>query len=269
MVDRCYQALLVDLDGTVNRGNELIPGVVGTYRRLSEKGIRWLFLSNNAGALPADIAQNISRLGMPVAADQVVTSASALIATLAEERSDASIMVIGQPRLLSGIRDAGIRIVDDPQETDIVVVAIDRDFTYEKLKRAHVALQKGAVFWATNLDPTFPVPSGFEPGAGSIVASVAAVAGRPPDRVFGKPSPDMAHLALKVLNLPAESCLVVGDRMETDILFARNAGIDSALVLTGATAREDMDRFTYAPDFIFDSVVEMAALFNGVPDGSH
>jgi len=265
MTHKRYQALLADLDGTVNRGHELIPGVDGTYRQLSERGVQWLFLSNNAGSLAPDIAEKISRLGMPVTSDQVITSASALIATLVEDRADASIMVVGQPRLASGIRDAGIRVVDEPNETDIVVVAIDHGFTYEKLKRAHAALQKGAAFWATNLDATYPVPGGFEPGAGSIVASVAAVAGRPPDRVFGKPYPDMAGLALKVLNLPAASCLVVGDRMETDILFARNAGMDSALVLTGATAREDLTKFSYAPDFIFDSMVDMAALFNAAP----
>jgi HAD superfamily hydrolase (TIGR01450 family) len=267
MIDKRYQALLVDLDGTVNRGNELIPGVDGAYRELSEKGIRWVFLSNNAGSLAPDLAEKISHLlRATVTSDHVVTSASALIATLGEDCLNESIMVVGQPRLVSGIRDAGIRIVDEPNETDIVVVAIDREFTYEKLKRAHAAFQKGAAFWATNMDATFPVPGGFEPGAGSIVAAVAAVAGRPPDRLFGKPSPDMARLALKVLDLPADACLVVGDRMETDILFAQNAGMDSALVLTGATAREDLPKFSYAPDYVFESVVEMAALFEAPSD---
>lgn len=259
---KSYRGILADLDGTLHRGNLLIPGVDATYRVLTEKGIRWLFLSNNAAALPSDIATKVTGLGIPVTQDQVVTSASALISTLTEEYSDARIMVVGQPRLATGIREAGIRVVEEPDETDIVVVALDKGFTYEKLKRAHAAIRKGAVFWATNLDPTFPVPDGFEPGAGSVVAAVATAAGRPPDRVFGKPNRDMALLALKRLKIPAAMCLVVGDRMETDILFARNAGMDSALVLTGATARDDLAKFSYAPDFVFDSMVEMAELFD-------
>jgi 4-nitrophenyl phosphatase len=90
---------------------------------------------------------------------------------------------------------------------------------------------------------------------------VAAVAGRPPDRVFGKPSPDIAELALRLLDLPKSSCVVVGDRMETDILFARNAGIDSALVLTGVTSRDDLDNYSFSPDYVFDSISEITTLF--------
>jgi HAD superfamily hydrolase (TIGR01450 family) len=262
MVKKCYRGILADLDGTVNRGSILIPGVDATYRQLRRSGVQWMFLSNNATSLATDIAAKINGLGIPVTADQVVTSASALIHTLTEEWSGARALVVGQLRLATGIGEAGITVVEEPSETDIVVVALDTGFTYEKLKRAHAAIQKGALFWATNLDPTFPVPGGFEPGAGSIVAAVATAVGRPPDRVFGKPSPDMATLALRRLKVPAAECLVVGDRMETDILFARNAGMDSALVLTGATAREDVDGFSYAPDYVFDNLVELMDLFD-------
>lgn len=148
-------------------------------------------------------------------------------------------------------------------KTDIIVTAMDKGFTYEKLSRAHIALQHGARFWATNLDPTFPVADGFRPGAGSIAAAVATVAGRPPDRVFGKPFPDMAVLALEILDLTADACLVVGDRMETDILFARNAGMNSALVLTGATSRTDLGRYDYAPDHVLESIGNVVGLFDG------
>jgi len=142
-------------------------------------------------------------------------------------------------------------------EAEIVVTAMDTGFTYDKLKRAHRAISNGARFWATNLDATFPAAGGFLPGAGSIVASVATAVGRPPDRVFGKPSPDMAELALEILGLTAECCLVVGDRMETDILFARNAGMDSVLVLTGATTREALADFSYSPDHVLESLADL------------
>jgi 4-nitrophenyl phosphatase len=257
-----YEAILADLDGTVNRGRTLIPGANEIYKNLSAGGIRWLFLSNNATSMASDLASRITNLGMSVSADQVVTSASALIFTLSRDYRDARVMVICGPRLIEGIEAAGIAVVEDPSQVDIVVVARDTGFTFEKLKSAHFALQNGALFWATNMDTTFPVPNGFEPGAGAIVASVAAVAGRPPDRVFGKPSTDIAELALKMLNLPKSSCIVVGDRMETDILFAKNAGIDSALVLTGVTSKDDLKKYPLSPDYVFDSIIEISTLFD-------
>lgn len=256
-----YQAILADLDGTVNRGRTLIPGANETYKGLSAKGIRWLFLSNNATSLASDLAFRITNLGMPVSADQVVTSASALIYVLEKDYPDSRIMVIGEPRLIEGIEAAGIRVMEDPSRVEIVVVARDTGFTFEKLRKAHIAIQNGALFCATNMDVTFPVPNGLEPGAGAIAAAVAAVAGRPPDRVFGKPSPDIADLALRMLNLPKSLCLLVGDRMETDILFARNAGIDSALVLTGVTSKDDLRNYSFSPDYVFESISDVVTLF--------
>ncbi len=255
-----YLGILADLDGTMNRGRELIPGADTTYKNLSQRGIRWVFISNNATRLPADIAQRITDLGIPVTESQVVTSASALFQSLSKDYRGAQIMVIGEDRLVQGVQSAGCIITTDPRLTDIVVVSRDTGFTYDKLEKAHLAIQNGARFWATNLDPTFPVPGGFLPGAGSIVAAVAATAERPPDRVFGKPSPDIAGIALQTLGLEPESCLVVGDRMETDILFARNAGLDSALVLTGATSRSDLETYSYAPDYVLESIAGLDSL---------
>jgi 4-nitrophenyl phosphatase len=258
-----YQAILADLDGTVNRGSILIDGARAAYEDLSSKGIKWVFISNNASSLAGDLAKKISELGIDVDEGQVVNSASALIRTLQREYRGARVMVIGQPRLMEGVQQAGAIVESDPQKTEIVVTAMDRGFSYEKLTAAHLALQRGAQFWATNLDATFPVADGFRPGAGSIAAAVQAVAGRPPDRVFGKPLPDMAHLTLEILDIDASACLVVGDRMETDILFARNAGMDSVLVLTGATLRSQLDRFDFAPNYILESIADLPAFFSG------
>jgi len=256
-----YQAILADLDGTVNRGDVLIAGVEAIYRDLSESGVQWLFLSNNARLSASDLALKLRKLGIPVSAQQVINSASALIHTLQREHIGQKFMVVGEAGLIRAIEEAGGTVSDDSANVDIVVVALDKSFTYEKLKRAHMAIQTGALLWATNLDPTFPVPGGFHPGAGSLVAAVVTAAGHPPDRVFGKPSPDMALLALETLKLPASSCLVVGDRMETDILFARNAGMPSALVLTGATSRSDIAQYSYSPDHVFESLADIAGLF--------
>lgn len=261
MKEHRYKGILADLDGTVNRGHLLIEGALRVHKELSKIGIRWMFLSNNATSLAADLAERISRFGLEVTEQQFLNSASAVLHALKTDNRMARIMVIGKPRLIQAVEQAGCLVEDDPLNTEIVLVALDKGFTYEKLKRAHLAIQHGAAFWATNLDATYPVPGGFLPGAGSVVASIATAAGRPPDRVFGKPSPDMAFLALDVLGLSPEACLVVGDRMETDILFARNADMDSALVLTGATSRRDLQEYDYAPDYVFESIADIRELF--------
>lgn len=256
-----YRAILADLDGTVNRGELLVDGVQGVYSRLSANGVRWLFLSNNAQKLAEDLAKKLSDLGLPVTGEQVINSASALINSLEKDHAGARVMVLGDPKLIQGIQTAGSVIEKDPLKTDIVVVGLDTGLTYEKIKLAYLAISHGALFWATNLDPTFPVPDGFRPGAGAVVASVATAAG-PPDRVFGKPQTDMADLALDRLRLPRGSCLVVGDRMDTDILFAKKAGMDSALVLTGATSRGNLGEYDYSPDYVLDTIADIESLFD-------
>lgn len=259
---KTYRGILADLDGTMNRGRSLLPGAATAYEHLTDKGIRWVFVSNSATRMPTDIADTIKGLGLNVTADRVVNSAVGLIHALKTELPGNRVMVIGEPRLIAGMKRAGVSITDDPALTDVVVVALDTGFSYDKLKRAHLAIQNGARFWATNLDASYPASHGFLPGAGSIVASIATAVGRKPDRVFGKPAPDMALLALEILGLPAEACLMVGDRMETDILFAGNAGIDSALVLTGAASREDLATYSYSPDYVFDSIADIVSLFD-------
>lgn len=256
-----FKAVLADMDGTVNRGDTLIAGADSVYRELSGAGVRWLFLSNNGSTLASDLAQKISRLGLPVSEDQVINSASALLREVGANFVHSRIMVVGQPRLIQGLEDSGATVTEDPSNTDIVVVALDRFFTYEKLKRAHLAIQKGAIFWATNLDATYPEANGFSPGAGSVVASIATAAGREPDRVFGKPNTDMAELALERLGIERSDCLVVGDRMDTDIEFARRAGMPSALVLTGATSISDLSKFSFSPNYILDSIAHLGKLF--------
>ncbi|MEW6530478.1 MAG: HAD-IIA family hydrolase [Thermodesulfobacteriota bacterium] len=266
MSRRQYRAILADLDGTMNRGRTLLPGARETYLELSSRGIPWIFLSNNATKLASDLTEGINRLGLPVSEHQILNSALALIHGVRTERPGSKVLVVGEAKLVNGLANGGVTITEDPQQADIVVAAMDRQFTYDKLKRAQEALLGGALFWVTNTDAALPVEDGLLPGAGSIVAAIGTAAGRAPDRVFGKPSPDMAYMALEVLGLPAESCLVVGDRMETDILFARNAEMDSALVLTGATSRDALKDFSYAPDHILESIADLPSLFYSEAD---
>ena len=249
-----YKLILADLDGTVNRGSLILPGVMETYEKLVQNDVRWIFLSNNATVQDVDLCQKIRGWGLDVNQDQVINSASVLFAYIAANAQHKRLMVIGQQRLLEGCQNAGADITDDPKYTDAVVVALDRNFTYDKMRRAHKAIQAGAVFWATNLDVTFPDEENFSPGAGSLVASIATAVGHPPERVFGKPSPDMAEMAIKRLGVERSECLIVGDRIDTDMLCARNAGIDFALVLSGATTRQDLHRNHLEPEHVFEDI---------------
>ncbi|MCX5874061.1 MAG: HAD-IIA family hydrolase [Deltaproteobacteria bacterium] len=256
-----YKAVLADLDGTINRGKSLIPGADIVYGELSASGIKWLFLSNNAATLASDLAEKITSLGLPVDETQVINSASALIREVRRNLVGTRIMVIGQPRLRLALEEVGAITTEDPFSSDIVVVALDTEFTYEKMKRAHRAIQNGAVFWATNMDPTYPDADGFSPGAGSVVASISTASGKQPERIFGKPSTDMATIAIERLGIRESECLVVGDRMDTDVRFAKGAGMASALVLTGATCLEDLSKYSFAPDYILESISNLKTLF--------
>lgn len=259
-----YRAILADLDGTINRGNKLIDGALETYKRLSEKGVAWIFISNSARRLARGLAEKIDRLGLSVSEDQVINSASALLDEITRNYVGAYIYVIGESPLLSGIEAAGTRVNVTADKADIVVIAMDANFHYDKLNVAFQFLQRGALFWATNLDPTFPTENGFVPGAGAIVAAVETAIGRRPDKVFGKPQNDMALLALKRLNLSPHECLVVGDRMDTDVLFAHNAGMAAALVLTGATRREQLLHYDFKPDYLLENISGVEELFGEV-----
>jgi 4-nitrophenyl phosphatase len=261
---RKYSAILADLDGTVNRGADLIPGVAKTYDLLRLAGIQWLFLTNNATKSEEEVAGKLRQAGLTVTNEQVITSASALCADIVRFHVGVHFMVIGEPSLVNGVVKSGGKLTSNPEETEVVVTALDTQFTYEKLKKAHLALQKGAQFWATNRDPSVPVEEGFWPGAGSIAASLETASGRSPDKVFGKPNRYIADLALAKLGLSTRDCIVVGDRLDTDINFARNAGIDSALVLSGAARLEHVQQWPVKPEYIYESLPGIMELFKEI-----
>ena len=249
-----YKLILADLDGTVNRGSLILPGVMETYEKLIRNDVKWIFLSNNATVQDVDLCQKIREWGLDVNPHQVINSASVLFSYIEAKAKGTRLMVVGQPRLVEGCLRSGAKITDDPKRTDAVVVALDRNFTYDKMRRAHKAIQAGAGFWATNLDVTFPDEENFSPGAGSVVASIATAVGYPPEKVFGKPSPDMAEMAIKRLGVERSECLVVGDRIDTDMLCARNAGVDFAMVLSGATTRQTLDQVNLKPEYVFEDI---------------
>ena len=227
------RGVLFDLDGTIYRGGELIPGARETVDSLRTSGIRCVFASNNPTATALDYARRLTALGIPVDASEVLTSGGVAAQWLLRTHPGASVFVVGEDSLVRELETAGVRVTVS-EDADVVLAAFDRTFSYEKWNTAFQALRRGALFAATNPDTTCPVENGgLIPDCGGITAALEATSGRRLDVVIGKPSRIMADAALERLGLDAGEVLLIGDRLETDIELGRAAGIRTVLVLTG------------------------------------
>jgi len=253
-----YRGFIFDLDGTLYRGERVIPGARETIHHLREQGGQVVFISNKPLQRRADYAAKLTRLGIPATSEDVITAAVVLGRWLAREAPGARLYVIGEPPLVEELRSFGLRPTDGSGPVDFVVAAFDRTFDYAKLNAAFQALRRGARFVATNADRTCPVEEGEIPDAGAVIGAIEGCTGRRPELVAGKPSPLMIEAGLARMGLQAEECLVVGDRLETDIRMGKEAGTATALVLTGVTRREDLATSPWQPDLVLESVAELA-----------
>ena len=254
-----YQGYLFDLDGTIYLGKELIHGADTAVASLRERGAQVLFLSNKPIARRADYAEKLSALGIPVVEEDVVNSPFAAARHLAAEHPDARVHVIGEQPLLDELTEAGVQLTDEIGKTDILLVSWDREIDYGKLHRAHDMLTAGARFFATNPDVTCPIEGGLMvPDCGANIAYLQASTGRELDLMIGKPSPVIIEMALARIGLPADDCLMIGDRLDTDIAMGEAGGLDTALVLTGCTSEGDLRASTRNPTHVLGSVAELA-----------
>ena len=218
-----------------------------------------MFLSNKPIATRRSYADKLTRLGIPTEEDAVLNSSGALALLLSREMPGAHAYVIGEAPLMADLIAAGIAITNEPSEADVVVASWDRDFSYRKLDDALTALLRGARLVATNPDVSCPmVGNTFAPDCGAIAAAIEACSGRTVEVYGGKPSRTMAEMALERLGRAADDCMMVGDRVHTDVLFGSNAGMSTALVLTGAGRLVPLDEAPARPDFVLDSVADLA-----------
>lgn len=245
-----FDGYLLDLDGTVYLGDRLLPGARETVRALRAHGRRVVFLSNNPLTTRERYAARLSRLGIPTAPGEVVNSSAVMVEYLAERAPGARLFVIGEPPFLRELEAAGFTLTDTPRRIDVVVAAFDRGFDYRKLRIAFRAIRRGARLVATNPDPFCPTPDGGLPDCAAVTAALEACTGARVEAVVGKPSPLMARAALRRLGVAAERALVVGDRLETDVALGVRAGMHTAVVLTGATSRRDLQRAAVRPEFV-------------------
>ncbi|MFA5889426.1 MAG: HAD-IIA family hydrolase [Actinomycetota bacterium] len=249
---QAFQRFAFDLDGVVWKGDDPIPGAPETIRALRDAGKRVCFVTNNSAEVADTYVRKLDRMGAGATASEIVSSADATAHMLDRDVPGVRgrlAFVIGGEGLRAAVASVGARLasLEEGSDASVVVVGIDRDLTYDKLRAATLAIRKGATFIASNADATYPYPEGLVPGAGAIVAALRTASGVEP-AVAGKPDPTMLEIAAE--RLGGTPALAVGDRLDTDILAAHTAGWPCVLVLSGASGVPDLAVARVWPDFI-------------------
>lgn len=252
--------VIMDMDGVLWRGDEILPGVGQFFDFLRGRGLPFVLASNNSSKTPGDYVAKLGGLGIhSVSESQIVTSGTATVSyLLATYPAGAAVHVLGGDGLKALVSGAGFTLTDD---AGIVVAGIDTRLTYDKLKRASALIRMGADFIGTNADVTIPVADGLAPGAGSILAALVAATDRQPT-VIGKPNKPMFDAAAQILGCAPENILMIGDRLDTDIRGAQLAGLKAALVLTGVTTRAKLDGHEVVPDGVYDDLPALMAAWD-------
>lgn len=262
-----FDLFVFDLDGVVYRGPEVIPGAVETIQALRALGKTVAFNTNNSTRTRETYETLLTGMGIPARAGEIYTSAYLVSLHLQEIKAGARVYVVGEAGFQDELRHAGFTVVNDAPDladvirsVDFVVAGLDRGFEYAKLKWALWAVQAGATFFASNDDPTLPMPDGDHPGAGTMVAAIANCTGAPPSDIIGKPNPNGLELLSRQYGVPPGHAVMVGDRIETDILAGNRAGFYTVFCAeTGARSEADLARFPdpgYQPDLVLPSIRE-------------
>jgi len=261
-----FKGFIFDLDGTVYLSDNLIPGADRVIRLLRESGRKVVFLSNKPIQTREDYAAKLTRLGIPTQPNEVINSSFVMTHYLKKVVPQGKLFVVGEAPFIEELRRAGFTITDEPKEIAYVVVAFDRTFDYRKLNIAYQAIKLGAHFVATNPDRTCPVEGGEIPDCAGMIAAIEAVTTKKVEVVVGKPSSIMIQAVLDVLGLNPEDCILIGDRLETDIKMGKESGIATGIVLTGVTdekALKESKHTSVQPDFVFQSVADVEDLLIG------
>jgi arabinose operon protein AraL len=252
-----YDAYVLDLDGTVYLGDALLPNARETITTLRAGGKRTIFLSNNPTRTRQESAQKLTKLGLPTAAADIINSSMVMDDFLKRTLPTGRLFVVGEPPLQNDLREAGFKFANAVKDIDAVIASFDRTFTYAKLQIAFDAIRHGARFFATNGDRYCPVPGGGQPDAAAIIAAIEACTNARCEAIVGKPSTHMMDAVLSLLRLPPSRCLIAGDRLETDVQMGINAGMATALILTGVTKAADVENSSIRPDFILNDLGDL------------
>lgn len=253
---RDFRAYLLDLDGVIYRGDELLPCARDLVAWLDATGHKVLYLSNNSVQTPREVAAKLTRLGMPRPEGRVLTAGWAACRAVAARFPSGRVYVLGVPSVVEMAAAAGLRPVwqevEDGPTPDVVLSALDRGLTYARLTRGLQAILRGAAFYAVNRDPRLPVENGFEPGTGAIATALEYASGVRAE-IIGKPAPGIVQEAMRQLGVTPAETLLIGDGLDLDVVAGHAAGVATALVLTGLTSAEQAREATgdRKPDRIF------------------
>jgi HAD superfamily hydrolase (TIGR01450 family) len=242
---------MIDMDGTVYKGNDVIKGAPEFIERLKQKKIPFVFLTNNSASDCKHYFSKLTKMGFKISMDNILTSTTATITYIQRHRSGRTVYPLGTSKFIEEIRDAGIRI--DNNNPDIVLLAFDTSITYEKINNAYQFLKKGSELIATHPDDLCPTENGYDVDIGPFIRFFESMTGVK-STVIGKPNELMVEMAAERMNVPLKNLVMIGDRVYTAMKMASDAGIRSIMVLTGEAKRSDPARYGIHPTEIVDSV---------------
>jgi len=251
---RDKKGYICDMDGVIYHGNRLVEGAKAFVDWLKNDGKKFLFLTNSSAKSPKELQQKLSRLGIQVGEDDFVTSAQATASFLASQNPNVGVYAIGESGLINALYKAGFYM--DQTHPTYVVVGESRTYNFEQIELAVHLVLNGAKLIGTNSDLTGPSEKGVAPACRALVAPIEMATGRKA-YFIGKPNPLIMRHAIKKLGCELEDTLIVGDRMDTDIIAGIESGIETVLVLSGITRREDLVMFPYQPNHILDRAADI------------
>jgi 4-nitrophenyl phosphatase len=249
--------LIIDMDGVLYRGDQPMPCLREFILFLRERPLSFILATNNSTRTSDEYAEKLARMGTEVSPSEILVSGQATARFLAQDYPPGTrVHIFGMPALHTAMEEEGFILSDE--DVELVVASMDRNVTYEKLKRASLLIRRGARFIATNLDPTYVSEEGLAPGTGAMIAALETASGVKPE-VIGKPEPTMYRIAMDRIGAAQESTAVIGDRADTDILGGKRAGLTTICVLSGSSNRTEAEK--YEADLIFQDIAELLAVW--------
>lgn len=245
---------IFDIDGTILLEDKLLPYARETIQALKKINKKVFYLTNSTIRTQKEATTFLNEFSLPVEQHEVITAASLSAHYLHTYAEECRVMVIGGDSVENELRSTGINITNQPEETTHVLVGLDKQFTYKKLNIATKAVRLGAKLIGMNPDPFCPMKDGVIPDSGSLIKAIEVASNSKVAAIIGKPSIYSAELIMSEANVTSDQCLIVGDRIDTDILFGKNAGMKTALVLTGVTSEEEVNESAIKPDFIIPNL---------------
>ncbi|MEN8097917.1 MAG: TIGR01457 family HAD-type hydrolase [Chloroflexota bacterium] len=246
--------LITDMDGVLVKGKELIPGADTFISKLQKQRREYLVLTNNSRFTPRDLAHRLAAVGLEIPPERIFTSALATAQFLQSQRSNGTAFVVGESGLTEAVHEVGYVITD--LSPDYVVLGETEAYHYGAITKAIRLIEAGAQFIATNPDTSGPTEHGIVPGCGAMASLIEKATGKSPFFV-GKPNPLMMRTALNFLDIHSEDTVMIGDRMDTDIIAGVESGLETILVLTGVTRREEIQRYPYRPTWVLESIADI------------